>query len=97
MVTEEIAELIARRRRQILVHSIIYYKFNKNIVSDHQWAEWALELEELQSKHYDVAKQQVYADAFEDFDPSTGFNLPLWDPWAINKARQLLMWHKERS
>ena len=43
----DIAELINRRRRQLLVHSIIYYRFDKNIVSDSVWTEWAIELADL--------------------------------------------------
>lgn len=87
---KEIAELINRRRRQILVHSIIYYKMNENLVSDAQWAAWALELEELQRKYPDIAAQCPYAKEFRGFDHSTGMNLPLYDFRAVNKARQLL-------
>ena len=47
MTDDEILELINRRRRQILVHSIIYYKMNDNLISDNTWSEWALELENL--------------------------------------------------
>lgn len=90
MNKEAIAALINRRRRQILVHSIIYYRFNDNLISDAQWSEWALELEELQVQYPDIASQCVYAEAFEDFDHSTGQNLPLDDPWGLYKATYLL-------
>lgn len=85
-----IAELIARRRRQLLVHSIIYYKMNDNIISDATWSKWGQELEELQAKYPEIAAKQPYAKEFEGFDHSTGMSLPLNDPWAVNKARQLL-------
>ena len=85
-----IAELINRRRRQILVHSIIYYEFNDNIISDYTWSKWAEELVELQNKYPGTAKSCVFAKEFEDFDGSTGFNLPLDNPWGVNKACQLL-------
>lgn len=88
--SEQIEELINRRRRQILVHSVIYYKMDDNIVSDSQWSIWAKELDELQKKYPNIAKGCVFADDFEDFDPSSGFNLPLEDTWAIGKARHLL-------
>lgn len=87
---EKIAELINRRRRQLLVHSIIYYKMDENIIPDSQWTKWAVELEELQKKYPDIADGGYHAEAFKKFDHSTGFNLPLNDPYAINKARQLL-------
>ena len=47
---KSIAELLNRRRRQILVHSGIYYKMNDNLISDSTWSAWAAELEELQAK-----------------------------------------------
>lgn len=90
MTNSKIAELITRRRRQILVHSIIYYRMNDNLVSDSQWAKWALELEDLQREYPDIAEDCPYADAFEGFDHSSGYNLPLDDPWGVRKAKQLL-------
>lgn len=96
-VVEEgiIRELIERRRRQVLVHSVIYYKFNSNVVTDAVWASWALELEELQAKYPSISKDAWYAEYFEDFDHSTGYSLPLGDPWAVSKAQQLLGWHNK--
>lgn len=88
--TNEIAELINRRRRQILVHSIIYYVLDDNIISDSQWSKWAMELADLQKKHPDIAKTCWYADEFEGFEGSSGYDLPLDDPWALAKARYLL-------
>lgn len=70
-----ISILIKRRRRQILVHSFIYYELNQNIISDNQWSEWATELEDLQSKYPDIADKTEYADVFQGFDHSTGANL----------------------
>lgn len=87
---KSIAELLNRRRRQILVHSVIYYKMNDNLISDSTWSAWATELEELQAKYPEIAAKVPYAKEFEDFDHSTGMNLPLDDPWAVNKARQLI-------
>ena len=92
-----IAKLITRRRRQILVHSVIYYRLNDNIISDQQWSEWALELENLQTQYPDIASECPLADAFKGFDHSTGENLPLDDPWALNKARYLLMLRNKRE
>lgn len=90
MTVEQITELIGRRRRQILVHSVIYYEMNKNLISDAQWSEWARELDELQRKYPKIAAKCPLADAFEEFDFSSGYNLPLRDPWAVNKARYLV-------
>ena len=92
-----ISELIERRRRQVLVHSVIYYELNKNIVTDALWTSWAMELASLQSKYPEIAKECWYAEYFEDFDGSTGFNLPLRDPWAMAKARYLVMIYEQRG
>ena len=51
---KKIRELINRRRRQILVHSVIYYRMNDNLISDDQWAKWALELETLQNDYPEI-------------------------------------------
>ena len=90
MTNEQIAALITRRRLQVLVHSVIYYKLSDNIISDTQWSEWALELENLQKTYPKIASQCPYADGFKGFDHSSGFDLPLYDSWAINKALQLV-------
>ena len=90
MTDEEIKELILRRRQQIWVHSILYYQMDVNLISDAKWSEWALELETLQKKYPELSKSVLYYDIFKDFDHSTGSNLPLADPWANHKARQLI-------
>ena len=85
-----VAELITRRRRQLLVHSIIYYEMNDSMISDAMWTKWAVELENLQREHPDIAKDCPYAEDFESFDHSTGYHLPLNDPWGVKKARELI-------
>lgn len=97
MTKDEIRELITRRRRQILVHSIIYYKLDDCIVSDNQWAEWAVELEELQNDYPDIADECPFADAFEGFEHSSGYNLPLDNPWGVHKARYLIEMRDRKS
>lgn len=95
MTPDQIIAKINQRRRQVLVHSVIYYMMDDSIITDAKWAQWATELEELQKQYPDIAEQCVYADAFRGFDHSTGFNLPLHDEWANNKARQLLARRKK--
>lgn len=72
---DSISDLIKRRRRQILVHSFIYYELNENLISDTQWSEWAIELEKLQADYPGIASKVEYADVFKEFDHSTGANL----------------------
>ena len=85
-----IAELIERRRRQLIVHSVIYYKLGESIIGDYDWSMWAKELVELQERYPVIAKTCPYAEAFKGFDGSTGMDLPLDDPWAVEKAHELL-------
>lgn len=87
---DDIYKLINRRRRQLLVHSVIYYRYCKNIISDAQWTKWAFELVDLQEKYPEIAKKVPYANEFEGFDGSTGYDLPLYDEWAVSKALYLM-------
>lgn len=63
---------------------------NDSLISDALWTKWAIELENLQASYPDIAKKCPYADAFERFDHSTGYDLPLNDPWGLQRAMQLL-------
>lgn len=85
-----VAEKIKQRRLQMIVHSAIYYILNDNIIPDVQWSQWANELKVLQENYPETAAEVEYAEYFKDWDPSTGFNLPINDEWVLNKARQLL-------
>lgn len=85
-----IAELIQRRRLQMLIHSKLYYDMDTNLITDKQFDEWGRELVKLQRDYPNIAKRICYAEAFKDWDASTGAFLPLQDPWVIRKAQQLL-------
>ena len=80
-------EAIARRRRQMLVHSYIYYELNNNIVNDATWQKWADQLAKLQAKF--GRRIGFYDKAFADWDGSTGFHLPR-DANVERVARKLL-------
>lgn len=84
--------LIERRRRQILVHSILYYNLNATLIPDHVYDAWAQELIRLQTDYPDIAAHVGYHDeAFQNFTSSTGFDLPLDDVRANRVARDLLL------
>ena len=74
-IDKSIVEKISRRRRQILVHSYIYYELDDNIISDTKWSEFALELELLQQKYPEESKLACYYQEFIGFDRSTAANL----------------------
>lgn len=81
--------------RSFLVHSIIYYRLDENLISDEKWAEWALELEQLTKEYPHIAQNAFLAKEFKDFDHSTGYNLPLETPWAVKKAMDLMEYYKK--
>lgn len=91
-IVDKIAEKIHRRRRQILVHSIIYYNFDDNLITDAVYDTWARELAQLQRDHPHISELVHYHyEAFKDFTTSTtGFNLPLRDVRANKIAWWLL-------
>lgn len=67
-----IKEKIRQRRRQMLVHSYIYYELDDNIVSDAQWAKWAKELEQLQKNYPKESAEVEEYEQFKDWDGSSG-------------------------
>lgn len=85
-----VAELIKRRRLQLLVHSCIYYRLNDNIIDDHTFDRWSDELVKLQTDYPDISKQVEWYEAFKDWDGSTGAFLPINDPWVVGHAEYLL-------
>jgi NAD-dependent DNA ligase len=93
---DEIKALIKRRRRQLIVHSFGYYRMNDNIIDDHTFDRWSMELVELQEKYPELAKEVEYHEYFKDFDGSTGFDLPTHLPWVAGTWEQLKRYHGRR-
>lgn len=92
-----VAQLITQRRKQILVHSVLYYRMGESVIPDHKWNEWARELASLQEQYPDISANCPLAKEFENFDPATGFDLPLDNLKAIDEAQWLLNYHRERE
>ena len=88
----KVYELIQRRRLQILVWSRMYYKLDTSVVSDSKFDKVGHELVKLQHDYPEISKMVAYAEEFADWDASSGFNLPLQDPWVCQKTEQLLKW-----
>lgn len=72
---KKIIELINQRRRQMIVHSIIYYRYGTSVISDTQFDKLAKELVVLQEKYPQESKVAIYNEYFEDWDATTGFQL----------------------
>lgn len=92
---EEIISLIRRRRRQILVHSCLYYRMDSNIIADEQFDKWCAELRDLHSKYPQYMDCGVFDKEFKKWGGYSGFDLPTYDPNIIRKAEQLLRIKKE--
>ena len=92
-----IADLILRRRLQMLVHSYLYYEMNTNLISDKQFDTWGRELVKLQQDYPRIAKIVDYADDFSDWDASTGAFLPLHNEEVIRMATRLLRIHTQSN
>ena len=91
MSNQTIQEKIKQRRRQLILHSFIYYVLSDNIISDAKWSKWAQELVELQQKYPKESAEVEYWSLFRDFDGSTGFHLTVdCDPWVEHMAKLLL-------
>lgn len=89
-----IEEIINQRRRQIIVHSFLYYRMNISIIDDYKFDMFAKELAELQEKYPDIASKCVFNEVFIGFDGSSGFDLDMSDPWIHRKAIQILNIHE---
>ena len=79
-------EAIARRRRQMLVHSFLYYRMDSPVISDAIWSKWAQQLHALQRKY--GWRIGFYDDTFRDWDGSSGFHLPA-DSDVVRVARRI--------
>lgn len=89
----KIIELIKRRRRQILVHSAIYYRFGTSLIEDFTFDKWARELRDLQNKFPNESKESEFYEEFKDWDATTGYNLPVY-PF-LDKADQLIKYSEK--
>jgi NAD-dependent DNA ligase len=89
-LNEKIFELITRRRRQILVHSFLYYQLNESIIEDSIFDLWSKELAELQQQYPEESAKAIYAKDFGDFDGSSGYDLPYSYPEIQNVGYRLL-------
>lgn len=92
---EETLALIRRRRRQILVHSCLYYRMSTNIIGDEQFDKWCAELRELHAKNPQLMECGVYDKEFKKWGGFSGFDLPTYDADVMRKAEQLLRIKKE--
>lgn len=92
-INTTILELINRRRRQIVVHSYLYYKGNTSLITDYQFDLWCKELVELHKNHPRETEKAVFPEAFAGWEGFSGYDLfskdTMTEVWARLKAFQL--------
>jgi hypothetical protein len=100
LAEDPIIAKINQRRRQLLVHSCIYYRMNDNLIEDYLFDQFAHELKDLVIKYPEKAKLAVYAKEFKGWDSEphlfSGYCLPYDDDWVIHKALQLLHYRDQK-
>lgn len=80
MYEPTILERVNQRRRQILVHSFLYYQLNTSKVDDHKYDSFVNDLIDLQAKYPEIAEQGIFADEFRGFQTGDSFKLPYSHP-----------------
>lgn len=84
MPEQKTVEKINQLRRQMIFHSILYYRMDAPLWSDARFDERAAELVRLQAENPDL-RTGFRDEEFAGFDGSTGFDLPL-DDEQVNRA-----------
>ena len=93
-MTQTILELINQRQRQVILHSVLYYQFDTNRISDAKWNQWANELVQLQEDYPELTTQSCFYVTMMGFDASTGFHLAD-NEWGVHKARYMMRTTRE--
>lgn len=90
----EIKSEMLRRRKQVLVHSCLYYQLNTNLIEDYQYDRIARRLAELQIAYPEISNNLGYHDKdFKGFGEDhcySGANLPRSSPEVVRDAQMLL-------
>ena len=90
---DEICEKINRRRRQILVHSYLYYELDDTLWTDAQFDAAAHELKDLVTKYPEKAKTCVFSEEFKEWDSMpkyySGCGLPYNSLYTFRIAERL--------
>lgn len=61
--------------RYLIIHSIIYYDLDSNVISDQLYNKKSKELEKLVQTHRNSLEECYYKDCLIDFTSATGFDL----------------------
>lgn len=90
---EHIKSEILRRRKQIMVHSCLYYRMSTNIISDFAYDMIGKRLGKLQQEYPELSKEvDYYYEYFKDYTPecTSGYNLPIANQDVVGTAEYIL-------
>lgn len=87
---DEILRQIEYLRWEILINSYLYYSRDVNLISDFQFDDLEHHLVFLQERYPEESEQAMFADAFRNFEGSTGCYLPYTDAEVIYKGEERL-------
>ena len=97
MISEAQAfEKIERRRRQMHVHSTMYYYLNTSIIDDFTFDKWATELAGLQREFPQFKHRGYMAGVFANWTGDTGMHLPVTEQ-SVSLAQSLLRTAQNRE
>lgn len=97
MASQVKVELIKRKRRQLILHSYLYYRMNTNLISDTEYDARARALIKLQEENPQEAELAEYADVFRGFQMGDSFGLPMDDTWVHETAVRMIRLHEENK
>lgn len=86
---DDYISIMSRLRRNVIVHSVIYYNFNRNIISDSEYDQLCVRLYKMQIEHPMLCEHAAFPEDFIDYDPSTGMNFGT-HAWGLQAAERLL-------
>ena len=86
---QTILEKINQRESQILLGSYLYYQKNTNIVEDHVFDNWMVELAELRDKYPKEFSQSRYYEDYKDWNEGSGAFLDYAKPNIVKLAKVL--------
>ena len=98
---DDIKSEMLRRRKQILVHSCLYYRLDTNLIEDWQYDKIGRRLAELQIAYPEISNNLGYHDKeFKGFGEDhcySGCHLPTSSPEVVATAEMLLNMTREGS
>lgn len=77
----------------MVLHSVLYYRYDVSLITDFTFDKWARELVKLQADYPDITKKSVFYNEFITWDGTTGFDLAD-NQWGISKALQMIRWQE---